>query len=266
MTGVANAAGAPAARRPEDAQGVFIPDDAALSHRLLDMDIPYLIGTYSTRFTHATPSQADNIALAARRLNGTIVQPGGVFSYNRVVGPYTKENGFGMGRMFVGTRIVPSIGGGVCQGASTLYNAVILANLEVVERHAHGLTVPYLPPGQDATVTDTYGLDFRFRNNTPAPILIRAAAQDRWLTVSLYGAQPPPKVTWRHEILATYSKSVVHTTDPQLPSGIRKTVAAGQDGVRVHSWVIVHWPDREEVRDLGIDTYRASPQVIASGP
>ncbi|MBE3589246.1 MAG: VanW family protein [Firmicutes bacterium] len=263
--GAAAGSGSGAAGAAE-AHGVFIPDDTALSQRLQELGLSYLMGAYTTDFSHATPSQADNIALAARRLNGTVVPPGAIFSYNRTVGPYTRANGFGMGRMFVGARIVPSIGGGVCQGASTLYNAVVLADLEVVERHAHGLTVPYLPPGQDATVTDTYGLDFRFRNDTQAPVLIRAAAEDRKLTIAIYGAERPPQVTWRHEILATYPKTVEFTTDPDLPSGIRKTVAAGQDGVTVHSWLIIHRPEGDEIRDLGIDTYRPSPQVVAAGP
>lgn len=249
-----------------EAHGLFLPDDAALSHRLADLGIPYLMGSYSTNFDHATPSQADNIALAARKLNGQVVDPGQVFSYNAVVGPYTEAGGYGWGRMFVGTRIVPSIGGGVCQGASTLYNAVILSNLKIVERHQHGLTVPYLPPGQDATVTDSGGLDFRFRNDTDKPVLIRAATQNRWLTISIYGGKTPPAVTWRHQILETYKKTVAFTTDDQLPVGIRKTVAPGQDGARVRTWITIHHPDGPVTRDLGIDRYRASPQVIAVGP
>ncbi|MBX6349960.1 MAG: VanW family protein [Clostridia bacterium] len=251
---------------PREAHGVFLPDDAKLARQAAELGLAYLMASYSTNFDHASDSQADNIALAAKKLNGRVVEPGEVFSYNRTVGPFTEAGGFGWGRMFVGDRIVPSIGGGVCQPASTLYNAVVLADLAVVERHPHGLTVPYLPPGQDATVTDSGGLDFRFRNDTGRPLLLRASAQNRWLTISIYGARKPPAVTWRHELLATYPKRTVFTRDPSLPPGIRKTVAPGQDGARVHTWITVHYPEGAVTRDLGVDTYRSSPEIIAVGP
>lgn len=159
------------------------------------LSLGYLLAQQTTNFNHASASQAKNIALVARRLNGTVVKPNGVFSYYATVGPYTAENGYHWGRAFSGDRIIPSMGGGVCQGASTLYSALLRTGLPVIERHAHSLKVPYLPPGEDTTVASTY-LNFRFRNNRSTPILITAKADvtKRLITVELWGATPAPRL------------------------------------------------------------------------
>lgn len=249
--------------RPE----AFQPDQAVFDRLLRRDGATTLMGAYSTSFAHASPSQAANIALVARKLTGIVIPPGTVFSYNRATGPFTTSGGYGWGRMFVGNRIVPTIGGGVCQGASTLYNVVLLANLSVVERHLHGLTVPYLPPGRDATVTESGGLDFRFRNTTKGPLVLWGAAQNRRLTLRMYGTQAPPKVSIFTEELARTPFSTRIIRDPNLPPGKREVVAVGQDGVRARAWVVVTLPDgTTERHDLESHTYRPSPRIILIGP
>lgn len=235
-----------------------------LSRRTAELNLPAMLGTYTTGYTHAIPSQEVNIALAASYISGIVVQPGQTFSYNAAVGPYSQANGYGLGRMFVGHRIVPSIGGGVCQVATTVYNAVVLADLEVVERHIHGLTVPYLPPGQDATVSEGR-LDFKFRNNKPWPVMIYAVGANKVLTVSIYGREKGPPVRWEHETLETYAKWTETIDDPETPAGETRELAPGQDGVKVHSWLIVGAAGSEVRHDMGISTYKASPQVIGKG-
>lgn len=226
--------------------------------------LSYRLAETTTNYYHASPSQAENIALAARRLNGTVVWPGRVFSYYATVGPYTAANGFGWGRAFVGDRIVPSVGGGVCQGSSTLYATILRTGLPVIERHAHGLTVPYLPPGEDATVAADY-LNFRFRNNRPTPIVITAAAGNRHLTVSVWGATPGPVITVRHKILATYPFKTLVRIDHSLAPGVSKVLAPGQNGVKVESWLEIQSPSGIRIQPLGIDRYRASPRIVESG-
>ena len=225
------------------------------------------LSRFATNFYHATPSQAANIALTAKRLTGKVVAPGATFSYAGATGPFTAAGGYGWGRQFIGNRIVPSIGGGVCQGASTLYNAVLLANLQVVERHQHGLTVPYLPPGQDATVTDSGGLDFRFRNDTRWPVILWAQTQDRILTIAIFGRQAPPKVTLETTVLARFPFQTEYVRDPRLAAGEEQVAAPGQDGVRSVTYEVIQWPDgKTDRRLLSRDTYRASPRVILRGP
>lgn len=248
--------------RPEE----FLPDEKAFSELQAREGAIVQMGVYRTNFSHASPSQAANIALVARKLNGLVIPAGAAFSYNRAAGPYTAAGGYGWGRMFVGDRIVPTIGGGVCQGASTLYNAVLLADLPVLERHPHGLTVPYLDPGRDATVTESGGLDFRFRNNTGAPLVLWAQAKDRWLALAIYGRSHPPMVEIHTEVLARQPFHTVTVRDPSLPPGSETVAAAGQEGVRARGWVTIQGPSGTRQMDLGTHTYRPSPRVILRGP
>jgi vancomycin resistance protein VanW len=244
----------------------FHPDEAAFAALLERERTPIRMAVFSTNFYHARPSQEANIALVARRLTGVVIPPGGVFSFNRTAGPYTEANGYGLGRMFVGDRIVPTIGGGVCQGASTLYNVVLLAGLEVVERYPHGLLVPYLPPGRDATVTDEGGLDFRFRNTSGGPVVLWAQAENRWLTVALYGRKAPPRVVIHTDVLEWYPFATRYVEDPALPAGTEEVVAPGQPGCRVRTWLTVTSPDGASKRRLlGEDRYAPSPRIIRRG-
>lgn len=230
-----------------------------------ELKMPYLLASRTTNYHHATASQGRNIELVASRLNGVVVSPGKVFSYYNVVGPYTAANGFGWGRMFVGDRIVPSVGGGVCQGSSTLYSALLRTGLPIVERHRHGLTVPYLPPGEDATVASTY-LNFRFLNNRTTPILISASAKDRHMTVDIWGMTPGPEIVVKHRILARYRFSVIDRTNPELKPGETKVVAPGQDGVKAETWLEIKTQQGIETKNLGVDTYRPSPRIVERGP
>ncbi len=259
--GTADAPGAPDGR-PEE----FSPDESAFTALTAKLGATVEMSVFRTNFSHASASQAANIALVAKKLSGQVVPKGAVFSYIHAAGPFTAAGGYGWGRMFVGERIVPTIGGGVCQGASTLYNTVLLANLQVVERHPHGLTVPYLQPGRDATVTETGGLDFRFRNNTGSPIVLWAQAKDRWLSIAIYGQHKPPKVEIETEVLSRTPFRTEVITDRSLPPGQERVAAAGQEGARAKTWVVVDTPDGVRRTYLGEHTYRPSPRVILRGP
>ncbi len=223
-----------------------------------------LLATRTTDYHHASKSQCKNIELVAKRLNGVVIPPHATFSYYRTVGPYTAENGYHWGRAFSGDRIVPSMGGGVCQGASTLYSAVMRTDLKVVERYQHSLTVPYLPPGEDATVTGTVK-NFRFTNTHSTPIRLAASADSsvRKMTVSIYGTEPGPEVTVHHKTLSTTPFPVRKRLNEELPEGETKVLFPGQNGVKVKTWVVTKWPDgHTTTKDFGIDTYRPSPRII----
>ncbi|MBX6376941.1 MAG: VanW family protein [Clostridia bacterium] len=219
------------------------------------------------RTTLPTPilDERYNIARAADLLAGSVVAPGAIFSQNGTIGPYTRARGYRYGPAYAGTRIVPSEGGGVCKIASTLYNVVVLSDLEVVERHPHSMLVPYVPPGRDATVA--YGhKDFRFRNTSRSPILIWADAVGDTLYVAFYGAYVAPEVQWHHEVLAHQKTWMVRRFNPSLPPGTQRVVVEGADGVTVRTWVTVRRGDRVERRDFGVDRYQPMPRVVEVGP
>ncbi len=224
-----------------------------------------LIGHATTDYPASASDRNFNMALASRRLCGTTVAPGGVFSFNGSLGQAGQAQGFRQGRVFIGDRIVAGYGGGVCQVASTIYNAAIRAGLPIVERHQHGLTVPYLLPGEDATIS--YGaLDLRVLNDTDGPIRLLTSARGGRVTAEFFGVRQPPEAVWRHKELSRTGFYTIRTRDPQLARGRQAVDAPGQEGVTVHTWLDRVWPDgRAQTLDLGIDSYRPSPRIVRVG-
>lgn len=128
-----------------------------------------------------------NLRLLCAALDGYIIQPGEEFSYNAVVGERTAERGYKPATAYSGTRMVKDIGGGVCQGSTTLYNCALLADLEILERVCHGATVTYIPVGLDAAVNWNTKTDLRFRNNFHFPMMIKAEVSDGYVRMKLMG-------------------------------------------------------------------------------
>lgn len=150
-----------------------------------------LLSAYSTQYSMKDQNRASNIARAATTLNGVIIQPGELFSFNDVVGPRDSQHGYLPAPELINQKYVAGIGGGVCQVSSTLYNSVLLADLDVVERFNHSRPPAYVPLGRDATVA--YGLiDFAFLNRTPFPVMIAAEAADGVLRVGILGRRTSP--------------------------------------------------------------------------
>lgn len=140
------------------------------------------MGRYHT-YIGGGGGRATNVILATNLMNNVLLAPGEVFSFNKTVGPVTHERGYELAPIIVGDSIVPGVGGGICQVASTLYNAVLFAKLEVVERYPHSQPVGYVPPGRDATVSTD--LDFKFRNNTDGYLLIKTSTAGYSINVRL---------------------------------------------------------------------------------
>ena len=128
------------------------------------------ISGFTTSFNSGDVARSGNIKLAADTINGTILWPGEVFSMNKAVGPRTEEKGYGEAKIIVNGELVPGLAGGICQATTTVYNAALLANLAIVERHPHSLKVAYIEGSRDATISGST-LDLKFRNNTSAPII-----------------------------------------------------------------------------------------------
>lgn len=228
-----------------------------------------LLAAFRVTLPDPLPGEEFNVALAASRLAGIVLMPGEVFSQNRMLGPYTAERGYREGPTYRGNEVIRTVGGGVCKVATALYNVATYANLEILERHPHSMRVPYVLPGRDAAVTVAGGKDLRFRNPLREPVVFWAAstARDNTLFIALYGAEPAPHVTWEHRELARRPFRVIRRPNPELPAGQERVVIRGLDGVTVHTWVVVRWPDgRVERRDRGIDRYHPLDQVVEYGP
>lgn len=147
-----------------------------------------VLGSYSTYFG-GTAARINNVRLAASRINGYEMLPGDEFSYDKTILPRKAANGYQAAPVYVGNKVESGMGGGICQGSSTLYCAALYANLKVVERHNHTLKVGNLPPGLDATIAEGY-LDLRLQNSTPYPIRFDASADGGKLTFTVRGYNP----------------------------------------------------------------------------
>lgn len=135
-----------------------------------------LLGEFATLFEDWDPARINNITRAAAMIDGTLVRPGEVFSYNRCVSPVDLRGGYQKAPVIIDDLMVEDYGGGVCQVSTTLYGAVLYSGLEIVERHSHSIAVKYVTPGLDATVAEGF-MDLRFRNNHSRPVYISASVQ-----------------------------------------------------------------------------------------
>ncbi|WP_377558991.1 VanW family protein [Ornithinibacillus salinisoli] len=146
------------------------------------------LGSYMTYFRQGNKERSHNIELAAEAINNHVVFPGEQFSFNNVVGKRTKERGYKRAPVIVKGELSEDIGGGICQVSSTLFNAVSLDGIKIVERYSHSRKVPYVPPGKDATVS-WWGPDFVFVNEYNHPILIRAKALDGKVIIRIFSSE-----------------------------------------------------------------------------
>ena len=201
------------------------------------MGLASLGSQFTTYFDPSNPGRATNIALAAKLVDGAIVQPGAVFSLNATMGPRSVNRGFDFAPVIAGDGVLrQGVGGGICQYATTLFNAVFFAGLPVVERHPHGLLIAHYPVGRDATVS-WGGPDFKFRNDTSHAVMIRSWVEGDALTVAIVGktGRTVSYTTSGYYDLRKPSSSranprVVHDAD--LPNGVTRWELGG-DGKSV---------------------------------
>ncbi|MCD9020900.1 VanW family protein [Cohnella silvisoli] len=167
-----------------------------------------MIGQYTTYFNSNNRNRAKNIDLAAKAINNQFVFPGETFSFNEIVGERSEKKGYLRAKIIVKGEVSEGIGGGICQISSTLYNAADRAGLQIVQRYSHSRSVPYVPPGRDATVS-WYGPDFVFRNKYNQPVLIRASAHGGQVTIMIYSSD-----------MVNYKPRDVPSASKQLPKEI----------------------------------------------
>ena len=228
---------------------------------------PDLLSSFKTYYYESNVNRTTNLKLSASKINGTVLLPGEVFSYNQVVGKRTIEAGYKDAAIYSGGKVVDGLGGGICQISSTLYDAVVLANLEIVERSNHGFVTSYLDAGWDATVV--YGaIDFKFKNSRKYPIKIVASVSNGVAEFQIFGKKEEVEyeVDIETKVIASIPFKVRYVNDSTLAAGKTKVLQGGSNGCKVEAYKVLKQNGQEVSRTLlSRDTYNAMEKIIARG-
>lgn len=228
--------------------------------------IDTLLASFSTPFNKGKVARTHNLTLASNAINGIILKPGGVFSYNDSVGPRLVGRGYRSAQIFVRGKLEDGIGGGICQVSSTLFNAALMAGMTIIERSPHSQVVPYVAPGRDATVAYGY-TDFRFENSAKNPIGIITSIEGSRLVVRLYGSASDKKeVTVTTNVLKRSSAGTKTVVDESLPEGQKKVIEQGAGGLQIVLYRKLKRIDGSDIIDTFKSTYRAQTTLYAVGP
>ena len=241
-----------------------LPVLTGLEIKQWDLDQP--LGYYTTRFNDKLPDRVHNLETASKAIHNVLVKPGQKFSFNARVGPRVSETGYREAPVVLFNKLVPGIGGGVCQVSTTLYNAVLFANLPVVQRTSHSLPSAYVPLARDATVVDEW-IDFQFENNLKTPILLAAVVNPPYLTVAILGKKEGwERVSLESVIVKTYPFEIKEIPDPELPIGERIKDLDGKNGYLTELWRTVQLPDGKILkRRENVSIYPAQPEEYKIG-
>ena len=229
---------------------------------------PYLISDFSTKYDASNKNRSQNLAIAAGKINGTVLMPGEEFSFNQVVGKRTIQEGYKDAKIYQDGQVVDGLAGGICQISSTLYNAVVKANLEVTERRNHSFTTSYIKAGQDATVV--YGvIDFKFKNSRTYPIKISASVDSGIAEFRINGIKE--EVEYDISLSPVTTGSIPYTTqyipDPSLAPGQQVVVQGGGNGLKVTTYKDTKLDGKLVSREvISTDTYRPMNAIIRVGP
>lgn len=228
---------------------------------------PEMLATFSTRYDASNKNRSTNIELATQKINGTIIMPGENFSYNTVVGKRTIEAGFKEGTAYIGGKVVPDVGGGVCQVSSTLYNTALLANLEIKERSNHMFLTSYVPASRDATVY-TGSIDLVFKNTRSYPIKIAATSQNGVCKISFYGIKEETEyeVIIQSKITSYINYTTVYKDDNTLEKGKEVVEQTGSNGCKSEAYRILKLNGKVVSQTLlSKDTYSPMQRIVRRG-
>lgn len=231
----------------------------------LDINVfPDELSTFSTNYNPDNKDRTTNLKLAASKIYGTILSPGEEFSYNKIVGERSISAGYKEAKVYQGGQIVDGLGGGICQISSTLYNAVVFANLKVTERFNHQFITSYVNAGRDATVA--YGSkDFKFINNRTYPIRIDVTINSGIAKVDIYGIKEKKEysIAIDTEIVSNIPFETKYETDSSLPVGTEKVKQRGVNGIIVNAFKVIKQNGVTVSRELlSKDTYNALNRII----
>ena len=229
-----------------------------------------LRASFYTTYSASSSERKHNIALAAKALNNTLVESNGEFSFNRCVGERTEKRGYKKAKIIVSGEFVDGIGGGVCQVSTTLYNALILAGVKIIECHPHSLPVSYIEPSFDAMVNSGYA-DLKFINNTHNPIIIKAFANGDRLLIEIWGQKMKEKYIRKSVVTKTLpalEEQVVLDTEgnyPDIFQGEYRWVRYGKEGLLSEGYVVKVLDGKTEKKRIRSDRYSPTRGLIVYG-
>ncbi len=228
-----------------------------------------VLGTFTTYYSTGNAARSKNISNACGMINGLTLAPGESFSMLNTITPFTEENGYEMAGSYSGDEVVESFGGGICQVSTTLYNAVIRAELKVTERYNHSMIVTYVDPSADAAIAESSGMDFKFTNNLDNTVYIEGYTYNGSITFTVYGVETRAsnrKVSFVSETLSeTPSEGTKIKEDPSLAVGTVQTTA-GHTGYTARLWKVVMVDGVQQSKDVfNNSTYNMTPTYVKVG-
>lgn len=229
------------------------------------VSITSILGSFTTYFDGSNTSRAHNIHLASQKIHQTFIPTGGIFSFNQVVGERTPEAGYDDAPVFMGGRLVPGIGGGICQVSSTLFNTALLSGMDIVERDTHFAPVSYIPVGLDATVAWGY-IDFQFKNPYAHPIYVIAEEGAGYVTITILGAKEdvPQSVT----ITKGKEQKIPNKKLEKFDDTVKEETVeeAGHEGISVDTTRTIVYGDGHSSTYTFNSYYEPVDTVLVTGP
>lgn len=228
---------------------------------------PELLSKYTTRYDESNLNRSNNIKLASEKINGTILMPGETFSYNKIVGARTIKAGYKEAAVYMGGKVVDGIGGGICQVSSTLYNAALEANLEIVSRRNHYFITSYVSASRDATVS--YGaIDFKFKNSRNYPIKIECKSNNGICGISIYGIKEETEyeVVIEDKITEVIPYTTKYIETKLLEKGVENQIQKGVNGYKSEAYRILKLNGQVVSKTLlSKDSYNPLQEIIEKG-
>ena len=229
---------------------------------------PNRLSTFSTRYDASDKDRTTNLVLACKKLNGKVIMPGETFSYNAALGPRTYAAGYRNGKIYENGQVIDGLGGGICQISSTLYNAALMSDMEIVERRNHQFVTSYVDKGRDATVV--YGLtDFRFKNTRTYPVRLVASAKGGVATVSVYGIKEADReytYSFRTDVISTIPYTTKYVEDSSLSAGKEVVTQKGTNGLVCKTYMTKMLNGKiVSTKLLSTDTYSAMQRIVKRG-
>lgn len=240
-------------------EGTMHPKDIATAVS----DGQKLIARFSTYYGDSKPNRKDNVAIACRKIDGTVLYPEDEFSFNDIVGARTVENGFKSAYIIKDGEFVEGIGGGVCQVSSTLYNCALLANLTITCVRAHSLPVSYVAPSFDAMVSTAS--DLRFVNTLSSPVTIKMLADGKYLKAEMYGIESCT-IRRRSQTIETLPFEIEYRDDATLKLGEEVIDTYGKAGLRSQGF-LEYYQNGKLIKTVLIrkDTYFPQKRIVLRG-
>lgn len=227
-----------------------------------------VLATFSTDYSASSAGRIMNVENGCSKINGTVIYPGDEFSVYEVVSPFDDANGYALAPSFENSTVVESYGGGICQVSTTLYNAVIRAELDITERYEHSMIVTYVEPSMDAAIAGTVK-DLKFVNNTDAPVYIEGITSGGIITFTLYGEdtrEPGREVIFESEIISETSAPTQIQGSASYNVGHVSVQDSTHAGKVAKLWKVVKVDGKEQSREeFNNSTYIASPRIITVG-